>query len=295
VTNKDEDIKNSEDSESPESTENFDAKELLNSLIEIDKKRQISVNNLKQELKELEEGGREYSQTRIDWIKEELSIIDVDSMPETEEMEEENDPTERLKTVLTNIKRKHGTESISKALIICIILTLFINVFSVRAFGRGGFSIDDLGNIWTIDYYYEYEKVINGQTIKYIRFNDTDIYISTLRAYKSIDEFKEAEKIDIVVPEYIPGADKIFKIDYIVEVDINIIYSDKISLGIHLINKLHEPDEDDDNMEKYNYNDVNYYIFRNVQTIFWEYAGNMYSLVCSDGIEEYKEIIESIR
>jgi len=289
----DEDRKNSGGQEGPEDENDimdFDPKELFKNLSEINRLRQISVDNLKQELKDLEEGGKEYNQGRIEWIKEELSMIDVEADPKTDDeffgdKEKDAGNEKKMPSVKRRKRAKEITAHIYKSLIACLLFFIAIHIFSITALDKNIFSGV---YTWTKDMFMD-------TTGKKAENDDFEIVVSGIREYTNLDEFKQAEKIDIIVPDYISGDEKIkiIKCNFCSE-KIDITYTGGTFLTIYLNTSLSDLNIYND-VEKYNFNNIDYYILKKNKTITWEHGGNRYTLECSDGIDEYKKIIEIIK
>ncbi|MCL1858998.1 MAG: hypothetical protein FWF92_07155 [Oscillospiraceae bacterium] len=277
--------KNNENDENDEDFEDFEAEELLKSLFETERLRQISVTTLRKELEELEERGGEENQKRIEDIKAELSMIDPE--PETEE---EKEMEKRISVILRNrrikIARERRYNNFLKVMIACLLLIIIVYVISIATTGRSLFE-----GIYTLT-----REIFKDTKEKTLKDDIDEPYASDIREYDNLEEFKQTEKIDILAPEYISGNKKIYKIEYRVYVNnICISYSGETFLTVYLNTPLIDINSYNNEAEEYSFNGMNYYIFKKNSTISWEYDENAYILKCSEDIDDYKKIIESIK
>ena len=257
----------------------FDAKDIIAGMEDFEKERQIEIEKLARELDELE-NSKIKDNERIDAIVKELNIINP--LPE-------NDTYENFKKIsqarVKPKKRKWKILLRVSAAIIAVFLSA--HIISTAAFDRDFFG--DVIN-WTRDMF----SSIMGVNMQE---DDHNVLVSETRTYATVEELKKAENIDILIPIYLPYEVNVEYIEYSYSNDmekVEIRYNDKLTfLKIHLNTNINKQNIDDP--KEYMNNQVVYYIYQNSNMILWEYNNNSYYLTCGFAIEDYENIIKSIK
>ena len=266
--------------------EQIDMEQLFRSLFETERLRRITVENYKKEIEELEKSGTEEDLLKIAFLKEELSIIDPPLDDEEEESSEEHD---FIKSYLRekqlrkrNVIRRIRTVRVMTAITIIVIIIQIISMASVSSFDKSFF-----GSVYNWA-----KEIFVSSTDK----NSDTSADDNIKEYNTIEEFIEKEKIKIVAPRYVPGNEEICKVEYhkLSPAAIHVFYNGDTFLTIKLDAPLSNLDKYND-MEEYSYNDTNYYISKELKTIIWEHDKSQYTFRDFFEIDDYKEIIKSIK
>jgi hypothetical protein len=125
----------------------------------------------------------------------------------------------------------------------------------------------------------------------------TQIALGT-REYGSIEEFKTAEGIRLLLPTWLPDGLEVENIiityDYNGDGWINVFYDDRITV-LHVALGSEFPD-DIVGAEVYEHDNISFYVFNDYNVISWEYGGDFYNFVFAFDITEHSQrIIENMR
>jgi hypothetical protein len=178
--------------------------------------------------------------------------------------------------------RRFNFKSMRFAMAACILVLLSVQFISFTAFSINFFD-------WTKN---TFLSLIGVE----IQENNREFTASDSREYKTIEEFRLAENIEIVVPTWLPDGIEIKSITYSYEYKeqrVNLTYSDDIT---SLTIKLNSPVLSTKDAEIHENSNTIFYVFADANTIWWEYNGDFYSLICGFNINKYAErVIENIK
>lgn len=251
----------------------YDAKDLILTIVKEEKERQEAIKKLNQELRELEKEGDMCDTERIREIIDELEIIDP--LPEGGEENETKKAPAR--------KRRYMPLKIAAA---CVLVIFSIQAVSVTTFSSGSFfeRITSWGK-GMVSY-------IVGTEIKETHY---DVIGTNTHTYTSIGEFRKQESLDVFIPESIDNS-AIVEISYLFEgkKSITIYYENEYVLIIKLDNAVGVA-FDEDNRISYTYDNIEYLIDLDYGAISWLLDDSMYILTGNYNADSYEEIILSMK
>jgi hypothetical protein len=245
------------------SNESCKSKKIIEKIVTEEKERQDAMKNLTQELREVETQGELRDIKRQSEIIDELNILD----PPENEVEYEKFMRTSLKL---RKKRKWIPIKVSAA---CIAVLISIQLITVTATGFDFFN-------WTQDMFFTFLGIES-------EYNNLSVTSSNIKEYKTIEEFEKAENIRILIPLWLPEnievENIIYSYDYVTKrVELN--YNDGLTL---LTIELDKMIPDTDGVEFYESNNNIYYIFKDLNIVWWEHNKNYYSLVCGFDVGEH--------
>lgn len=171
-----------------------------------------------------------------------------------------------------------------------------VSIF-VLWFGFEAVSVTSFNNNFFDGTAYLSKTIVTMLTGNVIQQDDTERLALGSKIYKTIEQLEKAEKIDIIIPMWLPDDIEVEDILYDKGEtnQIHIQYKDGVALLIIVLNST-IPIDRTNGAEIYENNDVKYYVFMNSNIIWWEYNNDFYSLDCGFDIAEYaEEIIKNIK
>jgi len=164
---------------------------------------------------------------------------------------------------------------------------IIVMIFSFQIVSVAAFKFDFFD--WTKDIF----LTLIGVEIQQDNISHT---ASHSRDYKTLEEFMLAENIEITVPFWMPGDIEIESISYFYAYKdkiVNLIYNDNVT-SLLIIFDSFIPNKE--NAKIYENNNIIFYLFENVNALWWENNGNFYNLTCGFDAGNYAErIIENIK
>jgi len=257
--------------------DNKEAKEIIQRIIQEERERREQIEKLEQELNELEEDDEMCDTKKIVEIIDELNIINP--LPESDENAKAMNPIKK------NRQRRYIFLKISAACVAIIISTQIVVMAT--------FDINLLGSA------YEWTKETFLSLIGVeIQQDDINLEISSSTIYNTIEEFENDKNVSILVPMWLPNDSKIELLIYSEDNEykmLNIWYDDGFSSVLIYFNAKFIDYDTLDNYEIYYVNGIDFYIFKDVQTIQWVYKGDTYTLTCNFIESESTQIINNIK
>jgi len=202
---------------------------------------------------------------------------------------------QRYDEIMARIKQngkemnKHGrrvSSPVKRFIAACALTVVIVSALSVAAIN---YNLLDAAVHLT-------KKMLSAIMGNEIEQDDISRVAFDTREYKTIEEFKNSENIDVIVPTWLPGSVKIEKIayDYGKEKMINIHYDDGVSLLTIILDSA-MPDDTGD-AQIYENGNIEFHMFADSNIIWWESNGDFYNLICGfDIIDNVDKVIEHIK
>jgi len=260
-----------------------DIENIIYKILREEAERRRLKSQLIQELHEIEAQGDMRDVKRMTEIIDELNIIDPPEEDEVDYLKR----TEKMPQIRVRRKKKILSILFRVSAIFIVVLFCIQAVPTASSSNRNFF--DNVVH-WT-------RSMIMTFVGSNEQKDDKKIEASEIKRYKDIKEFKKAEKIDILIPNYIPNSAKIESINYIYDNNvkkIHIRYDDNVTILKILLNEKIDKNTLD-NQINIQYNEINYCIFKDTNTISWEYNNNYYDLFCGFDIKEYEGILKIVK
>ncbi|GHV14075.1 hypothetical protein FACS1894219_09680 [Clostridia bacterium] len=250
---------------------NRTSKDVINQIIAEELENRREIRKLTDELHELEKEGEMCDTKRILEIIDELNIID----PKDTVQEDISKTYE--KTIV--VKAKPKFKQFIKVAAAIAVAMLSVQVVSVIAFNMNFF-----GNVfeWTKDMF----LTLSGAEVSE---GNLDTGAFGTREYTSIDELKETEGVDIVIPHHAEVDRAVYSYDSNFH-GIFLFFSDDSSLVVTLNEALES--ENDDALH-YQNNGIKFIIYEVTKQILWFYGDDSYSFT-GNIAKDYQKIIDSI-
>ena len=262
-----------------------DIENIIYKILREEAERRRLKSQLIQELHEIEAQGDMRDVKRMTEIIDELNIIDPPEEDEVDYLKR----TEKMPQIRVRRKKKILSILFRVSAIFIVVLFCIQAVPTASSSNRNFF--DNVVH-WT-------RSMIMTFVGSNEQKDDKKIEASEIKRYKDIKEFKKAEKIDILIPNYIPNSAKIESINYIYdeknEKIIDIRYDDNVTLLKIIFNEKIDSNATND-ATILQCNDNQFYVSKNIDTIIsWEYDNNYYILICKVDVSDYGEILKIVK
>lgn len=241
------------------------------------------------EFEQMGDADEYYDMSVVEYCNDLLSKYYTDESYENRKQETYKKIKAQIKSDGKTSKKPYRTISfLTKRIIaVCVVAGIIVSVTVIDAFN---FNLFDNFEYFTKRLY----SAISG---KEVQKDDINRIASDSKKYPSVDELEKAEKIDIIVPMWLPEDIEIESIYYhnkfSEDGEIRIIYGNNIaSLSI----TLDSPIPNTDGAKIYEHRKTQFYVFAETNVVYWGYDGNFYTLECVFDITEYADkIIENIK
>ncbi|GHV15255.1 hypothetical protein FACS1894219_12060 [Clostridia bacterium] len=244
-------------------------KEIVFKVIKDVNEQTVEIKRLNDELRELEKEGEMCNTDRIIEIIDELSILDPYDNESAEEITARSKPAFKP-------KRKRRLPIMIAAAIILMLLS--VQIASAAVGGNFFGSVYE----WTRGMF----LTLIGTEVNEGNHN---VGAFGTREYTSVEELKEYEEVDIVIPHHAKTDHAVYSF-YANFHKILVFFSDDSSLVITLSAT---PETNNDDALHYQSNGIQFHIYEEAKQILWYYGNDSYSFT-GNAMMDHKKIIDTI-